>query len=205
MRNVVACICLILLTSQTFAQSFNQWIPLKQLVLDSDLIVAGTLRSVSKYTKHGVDYSEGIIVVDEFISGNIKTARNQMLKPGDRIKLKWSDPSEKISDRVELGGSENNEVIWILRVVSDGTVTADHFVCYRAISEADRIKRILQQAELRKPVKNVELYEEDDFSSGSQSIQKNEHSILSASIVTAIMVALYWALYRSRLKIGKSV
>ena len=144
----------------SFAQSFEEWIPLDQLVKESDLIVSGTLYSVSNYTNNNIDYSEGIIGVKEFISGNVKTTADSSLKMGDRIKLTWQNPSTKIYGRIELGGSKNNEVIWILKVKSDGTVTADNFFSMRAAStrQLREIREILQKEKTRKDLRKVKLF-----------------------------------------------
>lgn len=145
-----------------FAQSFTQWKPLERLVRESDLIVSGTLYSVSNYTKDNIDYSEGIIVIEEFISGNVKTTEDLPLKTGDKIKLTWQNPSTEIYERVELGGSEGNETIKILRVKSDGTVTVDNFFSMRAASIGQRreIRNILQKQKTRKNLRKVKLFNE---------------------------------------------
>jgi hypothetical protein len=147
--NKIFIVCFIIFgfSVNSFAQSFTQWIPLNRLVKESDLIVMGTLHSVSRYTNDDTDYSEGLIVIEEVVSGNVKTTEDSPLKLADKIKLTWQNPSTKIHGRIEPGGSENNEVIWILRVKSDGTVTADNLFSIRAATtnQLEEIRKILRK------------------------------------------------------------
>ena len=203
-----------------FAQSFTQWVPLNQLIKESDLIVRGTLRSVSNYTKDGIDYSEGTIVIEEFISGNVKTTEDSSPKLGDRIKLTWQNSSTKIHGRIELSGSENNEVIWILRVKNDGTVTADRFVSIRAATtnQLREIREILRKEETLKNLQRVRLFDEiyssiTNPNKQTQNSDTNQNHVievyskssqdssLAALITILFSSSLYWMLYKSRFKI----
>lgn len=203
-----------------FAQSFEEWIPLNQLVKESDLIVSGTLISVSRHTDNNIDYSEGILVIEEFISGNVKTTENFALKSGDRIKLTWQNPSTKVNGRVEFGGSENNETIKILKVKSDGTVTADNLFSMRAASTGQRreIKEILQKENTRKDLRKVKLFNETypintNPNQQAQNPDTNQnhvvevrskssdYSSLAVLITILFSLSLYWVLYRSQFKI----
>ena len=70
--------------------SSAEWVmlPLEELVCDSDLIVVGTLSSVSEYSKNGMDYAQGTITVDETIWGAVP--------PGETLTLK----SERTANRL---------------------------------------------------------------------------------------------------------
>src|SRR5215204_1000512 len=129
-------VALVILTYSfnSFAQSFER-IGFKRLMEESNIVVKGTLISVSSYSKDNIDYSQGAIDIEEFISGNVKTIEGLSLKTGDKIKLTWQNPSTKVNGRIELGGSENNEVIWILKVKDDGTVSSNYLWCYWAATE----------------------------------------------------------------------
>ena len=74
--------------------SSAEWVmlPLEELVCDSDLIVVGTLSSVSEYSKNGMDYAQGTITVDETIWGAVP--------PGETLTLKWDNPSNLKCPRV---------------------------------------------------------------------------------------------------------
>ncbi len=87
---------------------FAMWalIPTDELVKESDLIVIGTLQSVSRYTKDNIDYSEGKIVVEKVISGNVKTTEGFSLKMGDKIKFKWQASTLIVYPRLDHSSNE---------------------------------------------------------------------------------------------------
>lgn len=203
--------------SNLFAQSFEH-IPLKQLIKESDIVVRGTLDSVSSCSKDNMDYSQGVIYIEEFVSGNVKTLEGASLKTGDKIKLTWQNSSTKVDGRIELGGSENNEVIWILKVKDDGTVTSNYFWCYWATSQLNEIKINLKKAKNQKDLKTVRLIKEvnslvnfqsqqEDNTKMTQSNLNNSSrkysnpSYLAALITIFVSLGLYWILYQSRFKI----
>src|SRR5262245_21111122 len=94
------------------------WIPLKDLICDSDLIVIGTLSSVNEYSKDGIDYGQGVITVDETIWGAVN--------PGEALTLKWDNPSEIVCPRVEHRHHAEKKGIWLLKLSSDREVRADY-------------------------------------------------------------------------------
>jgi hypothetical protein len=216
----IVCFIIFGFSVNSFAQSFSQWIPLDQLVKESDLIVRGTLRSVSHYTNDNTDYSEGVIVIEEVVSGSVKTTEDSPLKSGDRIKLTWQNPSTKIHGRIELGGSEDNEVIWILRAKSDGNVTADNLFSIRAATtnQLGEIRKILRKQRTRKDLQTVKLFDEicPSITNPNQqtqnsdtnqnhvievNIKSSQNSSLAVLITILFSLSLYWILYRSRFKI----
>ena len=117
-------IFLMLLSTNVFAK----WgfIPLEELVEDSDLIVVGTLQTVSEYTKDETDFSEGRILVESIIYGNVKTETNQFLKANDKLYLKWQNLSYIACPRIEHKYVLNQKGIWLLKVDPDGSVRADY-------------------------------------------------------------------------------
>lgn len=201
----------------SFAQSFEH-IPLKQLIEESDVVLMGTLRSVSSYSIDNIEYSQGAIVIEEFISGNVETLEGSSLKMGDKIRLTWQNPSSKVNGRLELGGSENNQVIWILKVKNDGTVSSNYFWCYWSTGELQNVKNIIKETKSQKDLKKVELVEEKfsiingktqrtiiSKNSQNDETKQNKKSSSYSDLVTLIMILislnLYWILYRSRFKI----
>jgi len=211
--------CFIIL-SFTF-NCFAMWalIPTHELVKESDLIVIGTLQSVSRYTKDNIDYSEGKIVVEKVISGNVKTTEGFPLKLGDKIKLKWQASTLIICPRLDHRGNENEKGIWLLEVESDGTVSADYPGRFNPLDEMNEIKKILRKMNVRKTSQRVELLNENPLNITNQQIQNSDtfekqtiepiktsapvgsYSALNALLVALFSLSLYWILYRSRFKI----
>jgi len=200
---------------------FAMWalIPMDELVKESDLIVIGTLQSVSRYTKDNVDYSEGKIVVEKVISGNVKTTEGFPLKLGDKIKFKWQASTLIVCPRLDHSGNENEKGIWLLEVESDGTVSADYPQRFNSLDEMSELKKILRKMKVRKTSQRVELLNENPLNITNQQIQNSDpfenqtieprktfatvdsYSIFNALLVALFSLGLYWILYRSRFKI----
>ncbi|MET0649385.1 MAG: hypothetical protein ABW208_22475 [Pyrinomonadaceae bacterium] len=93
------------------------YVPLEELVQESDLIIVGTLRDVREHTADETDYGEGQIVVREVIWGEVA--------PGDSLLLKWQNESAVTCPRVEHKYNANEEGVWLLK--RDGeAVRADY-------------------------------------------------------------------------------
>lgn len=200
---------------------FAMWalISTDELVKESDLIVIGTLQSVSKYTKDNVDYSEGKIVVEKVISGYVKTTEGLPLKLGDKIKFKWQASTLIVCPRLDHSGNENEKGIWLLEVESDGTVSADYPRRFNSLDEMSEIKKILRKIKVRKTSQRVELLNENPLNITNQQIQNSDifdnqtiepiktsatvdnYSTFNALLVALFSLGLYWILYRSRFKI----
>jgi hypothetical protein len=200
---------------------FAMWalIPTDELVKESDLIVIGTLQSVSRYTKDNVDYSEGKIVVEKVISGNVKTTEGFPLKLGDKIKLKWQASTLIICPRLDHSSNEYEKGIWLLEVESDGTVSADYPGRFNSLDEMSEIKKILRKMKVRKTSHRVELSNENPLNITNQQIQNSDtfenqtiepvktsttvgsYSTFNALLVALFSLGLYLILYRSRFKI----
>ncbi len=200
---------------------FAEWalIPTDELVKESDLIVIGTLQSVSRYTKDNVDYSEGKIVVEKVISGNVKTTEGFPLKLGDKIKLKWQASTLIVCPRLDHSSNEYEKGIWLLEVESDGTVSADYPGRFNSLDEMSEIKKILRKMKVRKTSHRVELSNENPLNITNQQIQNSDtfenqtiepvktsttvgsYSTFNALLVALFSLGLYLILYRSRFKI----
>ena len=200
---------------------FAMWalISTDELVKESDLIVIGTLQSVSKYTKDNVDYSEGKIVVEKVISGYVKTTEGFPPKLGDKIKFKWQASTLIVCPRLDHSGNENEKGIWLLEVESDGTVSADYPRRFNSLNEMSEIKKILRKIKVRKTSQRVELLNENPLNITNQQLQNSDtfknqtiepiktsatvgsYSTFNALLIALFSLELYWILYRSRFKI----
>ncbi|MDQ3713855.1 MAG: hypothetical protein M3388_16770 [Acidobacteriota bacterium] len=211
-----ACFIILLFSFNCFAM----WalISTDELVKESDLIVIGTLQSISKYTKDNVDYSEGKIVVEKVISGYVKTTEGFPLELGDKIKFKWQASTLIVCPRLDHSGNENEKGIWLLEVESDGTVSADYPRRFNSLDEMSKIKKILRKMKVRKTSQRVELLNENPLNTTNQQIQNLDtfenqtiepvktsttvgYSTFNALLVALFSLGLYLILYRSRFKI----
>ena len=196
---------------------FAKWgfVPLDELTKDSDLIVVGTLQSVSEYTENDMDYGEGYIVVEKVIFGNVKNADGFSLKAEDNLQLKWRNKSFIACPRIEHKYSENKKEIWLLTVEGDGTVRADYPGRSRSLEELREIKKLLRSMKgFNKISKTVNT--KKTINRVNQTIEKaksvaavklvavsdeKQYSPLNALIVAFFSLAFYRILYRSRFKI----
>ncbi len=111
------------------------WIPLGDLVQDSDVIVIGTLQGVSQYTQNGMDYGQGNIVIEEVMWG----AAN----PGELFTLKWQNESGLVCPRVEHRHNEGKKGIWILTVDPDSVVRANYPGRFVELHERSKVEQCL--------------------------------------------------------------
>lgn len=203
-----------------FYNALGMWalIPLDELVKESDLIVIGTLQSVSEYSKEDTDYGEGMILIEKILSGNVKTINGVPLKAGDKIQLKWQNLSMIACPRVEHKGSENKKEIWLLTVENDKTVRADYPGRSVPVGNLSEVKKYLQkQKSSNKTAKIVKTQNDEEQTSEIQPVEQTtevikyplnsdeskqkEHSPFQAFLVVLLSMSLYYLLYRSRFKI----
>src|SRR5215475_8303808 len=128
-------ILIILLCLPVPSPAMWAWVPLKDLVCDSDLIVVGTLSSVNEYSKDGTDYGQGIITVEETIWGAVN--------PGETLTLKWSNRSEIICPRVEHRHEADKKGIWLLTLSSDSEVRANYPGRFVELDQKEKVMKIL--------------------------------------------------------------
>ena len=112
-------------------------LPLEELVCDSDLIVVGTLSSVSEYSENGMDYGQGMITVDETIWGAVT--------PGETLTMKWDNPSNLGCPRVGHGHNSDKKGIWLLTLSSDCEVRANHPGRFVELDHKEEVAKILSQ------------------------------------------------------------
>lgn len=177
---------------------------------NSDLIVVGTLQSVSEYTEDGMDYGEGKIVVERVLFGNVKTQYGSELKPNDIIQLKWQNSSNIICPRVEHKPSENKKEIWLLNIAENGIVRTYYpagSISLNAVGEVTKFlsKRYKAAGTLKTVViqNTNERARQTDMNDSTieftaDNFQPRKYSLFNALITLLISLGLYWILYRKR-------
>ena len=117
--------------------SFARWafIPLEQLVQDSDFIIVGTLSDVSHWSTNGIDYGRGTISVDEVIWGEVTA--------GELFTLKWQNETGLICPRVEHKEREGHKGIWLLTRGPGTGVRADYPLRFVELKQRDLVERAL--------------------------------------------------------------
>lgn len=219
MKNLLIAYFIILAFSSS---SFATWaiIPTEDVVKETDLIVIGTLESVSEYTKDNIDYSEGTILIERVFAGNVKTIDGASLKRGNKIKLKWQNSSFIACPRVEHKYHENKKGIWLLQLEDDGRVSSNYPWRFKDLTEMSEVETALRKAKVRKTSRKIKLIDEASQNIPNQQTQnsdtaiqpvtsdeashvssKRNYSPLNALIVALFSSGLYWMLYRSRFKI----
>ena len=113
------------------------FVPLEDLVAESDLIVVGTLREVKENSHDGVDYGEGVIEVHEVLWGDATRER--------QLTLKWQNYSDAVCPRVEHRGSQDRKQIWLLTKDKDGSVNADYPHCSLDLGSRTTVEAILSR------------------------------------------------------------
>lgn len=194
--------------------SYGSWayVPTSELLKETDLVLVGTLRSVSEETIDEIDHSAGIIVIDQIVSGNLRTTEGRFLQAGDRIRIRWQNPSSIACPRVEHKGAQNRTGIWLLRVEIDGTSSSDYPGRFMDLSQMAEIKADLRKVPIRKTQKTMELIGNSPVINIEQVTGgKTEGSFdcgerinvypIRALTVAFLFTGLYFILYRSRFKI----
>jgi hypothetical protein len=208
---------LIVLTFSGFGYGKFLIYPLEERVKNSDLIVIGTLYSVSKYETSDFEHSEGTIVVEKVISKNIKTTQNAPLESGDKIQVEWRN-SKMFACKFNF--SENEKGIWLLHIESDGTAEPLSPGSMAGLSELSGVKNHLRN-NIEKPAKivvnqseikqifqtphvetSIEQSSETSFCAiGKNESKQKEYYPFQALSVISVSIMLYYFLYRSKFKI----
>jgi hypothetical protein len=191
-------------------------IPLDELVKDSDLIVVGTLKSVSEYSYGGEKNGKGRIIVEQVIAGSVKTNEGLPLKSGDKLKLVWREDFACIYGTHKR--TENQIGVWFLKVEKDGTVISGHPSRFKSPEELSEIIDALKKErgsanQVKSPAKSIKTVDAEE--SGKEPIRTSdidksiktvdvsrwEYSPFNAFLVIIASLFLYYFLYRSRFKI----
>lgn len=186
MKNLfIVCCSILAFCYNSFATLIN--VPLNELVKDSDIIIIGTLQDVSEYSYGGVNNGEGRILIEQIISGKIKTDKGLPPKSGDKLKLVWSEDFACVYGMHRR--TANQKGIWFLKVEKDGTVISGHPQRFKSSEELTEIRNALEKASLSdREIKVVD-------------ISGRTYSAFNALIVIFTALILYYFLYRSRFKI----
>jgi hypothetical protein len=139
---------------QTVSSAKWGWIPLDDLVQTSDLIVVGTLQNISEYSKEGMDYGEGTIVVEEVIWSNTFADKN--------LTLKWQNSSNIVCPRVEHAYLANQKGIWLLNFFAN-EVRADYPGRFALIEQRAEIEKILNTKSILLQQQRVLVAPDDPF------------------------------------------
>lgn len=196
--------------------SFARWgfVSLDELVRDSDLIIVGTLQSISEFTENNVDYGEGFILVEKVIFRSAESHNGFSFNPKDKLQLKWENNSFVACPRISHKHSKNKKEIWLLTLESDGTVRANYPGRSRSLDDLSEIKRLLENLNKFEEVSkatsdnqitlqtNSTINNDLSISNGVVKVSSSKQfSILNALVTALFSIGLYWILYRSRFKI----
>jgi hypothetical protein len=210
MKNLTfASLILLFLACNSFAKLM--FIPLEEAIKDKDLIIVGTLTGISEYSNGGETAGKGTIVVEQFITGNIKTNQGLQLKSGDELRLTY------VENFACVMGShrrmENEKGIFLLTLNGSGEIETKDFRSLESLAEIKKllrkgiktnttakiIKTIINSDELSQiPLKTSDLPIKCVF--GIEK-EENKHSPLLALLAILSSILLYCVLYRSRFKI----
>lgn len=215
MRNLVCAATLSIFFSTTVLGTWA-WIPLAQLVPDSDLIIIGTLHSAAEDAE-GI--GNGYILVERIMTRGVKTLDGAPLQPGANLKINWADDWACAMGMHR--GREGKRGVWLLKIEDDGTVDAAYPGRFVGMEELNDVERLLR----KRPVKNsarVDILNEDWNVSKPGSVDTgilpdvpvavnslkavdttpfDDYSHLRALITLLFSFGLYVILYRSRFRI----
>ncbi len=101
--------------------SFGKFLilPLEERIQNADLIVIGTLESVSARETYNFNYYQGNLVIEKIIFGNVKTTQGLQLTTKDKLQVKWQN-SNMVSCRLMF--AENYKKIWFLQMDAEGNI-----------------------------------------------------------------------------------
>jgi len=203
-----ACILIFAFASVSFANLV--YVPLKDAVENSDVIIVGTLRNVSEKVEGAATYGEGEILVERYIAGNVEDAA---LKAGDKLRLKY------IEDFACIMGShkaiENEKGIFLLTVDDKGEIKSKDF---RPLENLRELEKLLEKGtKTRNAFKTIKIQNDAEpafqaaenqdrqTSAVSFGVYSLERKINYRPILTLLVIlgsiSLYYLLYRSRFKI----
>lgn len=182
MKNIlIVWVFVLVFCSNSFADLYIM--SFEDLIKDSDIIVVGTLQSVSEDKNKG----EGEILIEEVLSSNARTNKDAQLKSGNKLQLKWSEDFACVVGIHKR--NENKKGIWFLNVADDGTVTSGHPQRFQSIDELSEIKNVL---------KKENFFETDNK---VVNLAEKRNSLINTLLVILFSILFYYFLYRSRFKI----
>jgi hypothetical protein len=210
---LAACVLICVFASVSFAEL--AYVPLKDAVKDSDLIIVGTLINVSERKEDSATYGTGEILVERFIAGNVKTANGAALKSGDRLRLDYAETFACVMGRHRA--MENKKGIFLLTLKDNGEIRWED---YRPLETLTELETLLENGNATKPdLKTIKIQNapEDEVRMvaaknpnrpvspvgfGIRSVERKPNfGLIRALFVVFGSLALYYFLYRSRFKI----
>ena len=192
------------------AFSFNAFakiafVPLDELIKGSDLIVVGTLTSISEKEVDFATRGTGKIVVEQVIAGDAVTAKGFLIKAGDRLELKYVESFACVMGSHKA--IENEKGIFFLNFDGKGEIQSATF---RSLDDLPQIKNLLKKGiNPQTPVKTVGIGEPAEVQEPKAAfyvyeVRKSEVKLFSPALAFLVFLSsilLYWVLYRSRFKI----
>ncbi len=214
MKNLFgACLIILTLAVSSFAEVSK--VLLNVAVKESDLIIVGTLREISEKNGSIGISGNGMILIEQFIAGNVKTDKGLTPSAGDGFELDY------VENNACVMGShraiENEKGVFLLYFDESGELKAEDF---RPLSDLAEIKRLLKKGVRRqkaskmiKTLKDAEQEinvpslknpseENSPITFGIDEIDPTpDFGAVRAFFVLSFSGALYYFLYRSRFKI----
>ena len=188
----IAYFFILLFCYSSFATLQN--LPLDKLVKDSDLIVVGTLQSVSEHRFDSENKGEGQIIIEQVIIANAKTGEGSPIKSGDKLKLIWNEDFACVYGIHKR--TESQKGVWFLKVGDDGSVISGHPQRFKSTDELTEIRNALEQekisgAQTNSPAKIIKTVD----------VSGRNYFPFNAFLTMLVSIFLYCLLYRKRFKI----
>jgi hypothetical protein len=188
--------------------------PLDELITESDLIIVGTLTSISEKKIDFATHGKGKIVVEKIIAGDAETANGFLIKSGDSLQLNY------IENFACVMGShkriEGKKGIFLLTFDDKGEI---QYANFRSLADLAEIKNLLKKGvEPGMSLKTVGVGEATEaqksasaFTSSASAFTPYDncssrrsaeiYSLKLTVLVILSSILLYWILYRSRFKV----
>lgn len=188
MKNLlIICSLILLLFCNVFAVLPH--LTVEEHIKESDLVVIGTLKSISENEYSGTINGQGNIEIEIVLSKNVKTNEDTFLKSNDKLQMNWREDFACVYGWHKR--TENQKGIWMLKIENDGTVSAFHPGKFISMDELTNVKKILE-------ITNLASSKQVVLANNSESIP---NSLLKALLVLIIALILYRLLYRVRFKV----
>jgi len=209
--------CFIIFVSANFAFGELAYTPLDKSVKESNLIVEGTLQSVSKIETEELEISKGFLLIEKVVSGNVRTEKGERLKAGDLIEVHWQN-LKMFSCNFQIDAYSSG--IWLLQLDNDGVTKPLFPGAMVSVSELNDVRKHLKKFKGKnESVKTVKIKDkpEDELqvvaaknpnrpispiSFGIHSVERKPNMRLIWTLLVVLgALSLNYLLYRSRFKV----
>jgi len=129
---------LIVAAMASLSEAMWAYVPLEALVQESELIVVGTLSGVSEFSSQGMDYGEGVILVEDVIWGQVTA--------GETLTLRWQNRTNVVCPRVDHSHAAGKKGIWLLTVKQDHEVNANYPGRFVELEERNKVAKALSKS-----------------------------------------------------------